>query len=135
MEKICFFGAKLAATTNNIAYTKDVLMTYNVSSYPPRTDTNYIPANKDIVYETLLKIDAECHPKYLYAYIAQCKNEMLAATLTRRGLRTHTIMKALLGLRYNPLKWELYLYVLLNIIRIPNSTLDKILRARYLKRS
>ena len=125
------FWAKLTVN-NRIAYTKDVLMTYNISSFPLGNESNHIPKEQDVLFETLLQIKTDSNPKHISAYIAQCK-KMLVTTLTRRGLRTRAIKESIAGLRYNPFKWELYLYLLLNIFTISSVRLDSILRRRYLK--
>lgn len=135
-ERVCqgedlIFWSKLAAQYK-IAYTKDVLMTYNISSFPLGNETKNNPNEKDVLFETLRIIKSNYKPKYISSYIAQCK-KMLVATLTRRGLRFRAIKEALLGLRYDLSKWELYLYIIWNITGLSKGKLDVIQRRRYLK--
>lgn len=106
--------ARLAAR-NKIAYSKKVLATFNVEGYEVKEKPKRIPAEKDIVGEELLKIKRDHSPAYISHYISHW-HKMRSSIYMRLGMRKKSIREAMIGLRFNPLNYKLYAFILLNML-------------------
>lgn len=94
------------------AYSLNAYAIFNMEGYDKNERPKRIPADVDVVgYE--LKQLWKTHPnvKGLKHYIAHW-HKMRSSIYLRLGMRKKSIREALIGLRYAPLNWKLYVYAL-----------------------
>ena len=109
--------ARIAVRTN-WAYSMKLLAQFNVEGYDMKERPKRIPAEVDIVGDEL-KLMWKKSPKVkgMKRYIAHW-HKMRCSIYMRLGMTKKSIVEALRGLKYHPLNYKLYAYILLNIIPI-----------------
>lgn len=83
---------------------------YNVSEKPKR-----IPAEQDLVGNELSVLWHIHHTPYMKQYISHW-HKMRSSIYMRLNMRKNSINEALKGLKYSPLNYKLYIYILLNLL-------------------
>lgn len=106
--------AKLACRFK-IAYCKKPLAVFNVEGYNIKDKPKRIPPKDDFVGNELLKLKQEFHPTYINRYISHW-HKMRSSIFMRLHQRRNSIKEALIGLRYYPLNYKLYAFILLNLL-------------------
>jgi glycosyltransferase involved in cell wall biosynthesis len=100
------------------AYSMKPLAQFNVEGYDMKDRPKRIPAEVDVVGDEL-KLMWKKSPKIkgMKRYIAHW-HKMRCSIYMRLGMKRKSINEALRGLKYHPLNYKLYAYILLNIIPI-----------------
>ena len=100
------------------AYSLKALAQFNIEGYEVNERPKRIPAEIDIVGDELKRMYKN-NPKVigLRHYVAHW-HKMRSVIYLRLSMRRKSVHEALKGLRYNPLNYKLYAYILLNIIPI-----------------
>lgn len=106
--------ARLAARYR-IAYCREAKATFNVEGYNVKERPKRIPADVDIVGRELKKLAGEFHPAGINGYISHW-HKMRSSIYMRLSMRRRSIREALIGLRYAPLNYKLYVYIALNML-------------------
>lgn len=106
--------AKLA-TFNQIAYNKAPYAQFNIEGYSLCEKPKRIPAQKDIVGYELQQLLKKTHKPYLRHYLSHW-HKMRSSVYMRLNMRKKSIHEAYIGLKYNPLNYKLYVYIILNLI-------------------
>lgn len=105
------------AVNGNIAYAKQAYAVFNVEGYSISEKPKRIPAEQDIVGQEL-KALLKAHPsKELRLYNALW-HKMRSSIYLRLRMRKKSIREALISIRYNPLNYKLYIYIVLNLLPI-----------------
>ena len=109
--------ARIAVRTQ-WAYSMKPLAQFNVEGYNMKDRPKRIPAEVDIVGNELKQMFKN-NPKVkgLRHYVAHW-HKMRCSIYLRLGMKKKSIDEALRGLKYHPLNYKLYAYILLNIIPI-----------------
>lgn len=107
--------ARIAVRTQ-WAYSMKPLAQYNVEGYAVSERPRRVPAEVDIVGAELKKMWQE-YPKAkgLKRYIANW-HKMRSSVYMRLGMKKNSIKEAIISLRYYPLNYKVYAYILLNIL-------------------
>ena len=98
------------------AYSLKALAQFNVEGYDMKERPKRIPAEVDVVGDEL-KLMWKKSPKVkgMKRYIAHW-HKMRCSIYLRLGMKKKSIIEAFRGLRYHPLNYKLYAYILLNIV-------------------
>ena len=109
--------ARIAVRTN-WAYSLKPLAQFNMEGYEMNERPKRIPAEEDVVGSEL-RLMLKNNPKLkgLRYYVAHW-HKMRCSIYMRLGMKRKSIVEALRGLKYHPLNYKLYAYILLNIIPI-----------------
>ena len=101
--------AKLA-TFYQIAYAQ-----FNIEGYLLNEKPKRIPAPIDVVGNELLRLLRQQPKPYLRQYLSHW-HKMRSSIYMRLSMRKESINEAIVGLKYNPKNYKLYIYILLNLI-------------------
>lgn len=105
------------AVNGKIAYAKQAYAVFNVEGYSISEKPKRIPAEQDIVGQEL-KALLKAHPsKGLRLYNALW-HKMRSSIYLRLKMRKKSIREALISIRYNPLNYKLYIYIVLNLLPV-----------------
>lgn len=105
------------AVNGEIAYNKQAYAIFNVEGYSINEKPKRIPAEQDIVGQEL-KALLKAHPsKGLRLYNALW-HKMRSSIYLRLKMRKKSIREALISIRYNPLNYKLYIYIVLNLLPV-----------------
>lgn len=101
------------ATRTHWAYSLKSCAIFNVEGYGVNERPKRMPAEVDVVGQEL-RLLWKSYPKQkgVRRYIANW-HKMRSSIYMRLGMRKKSIREAFIGLRYAPLNWKLYIYVLL----------------------
>lgn len=106
------------ATRTHWAYSLKPYAIFNMEGYNKNERPKRIPADIDVVGNELKQLwKQNPQPKGLKHYIAHW-HKMRSSIYLRLGMRKKSIREALIGLRYAPLNWKLYGYVVLALFRV-----------------
>ena len=108
--------ARIAVRTN-WAYSLKPLAQFNIEGYEMNERPKRIPAEVDVVGSELRLMYKDNSCKGLRQYVAHW-HKMRSSVYMRLGMKKKSIVEALHGLKYHPLNYKLYAYILLNIIPI-----------------
>ena len=109
--------ARIAVRTQ-WAYSLKPLAQFNMEGYEVNERPKRIPAEVDIVgNELVMMYNNNPKTKGLKHYVAHW-HKMRSVIYLRLSMRRKSISEALLGIRYNPLNYKLYAYIVLNILPI-----------------
>lgn len=104
------------ATRTHWAYSLKPYAIFNMEGYNKNERPKRIPADIDVVGNELKQLwKQNPQPKGLKHYIAHW-HKMRSSIYLRLGMRKKSIREAFIGLRYAPLNWKLYGYVVLAFI-------------------
>lgn len=108
--------ARIAVRTN-WAYSLKEYAVFNIEGYDMKERPKRIPAEKDVVGDELKKMWRE-NPeiKGLKHYIANW-HKMRCSIYLRLDMYGKSIKEAMTGLRYHPLNYKFYAYIILNIYK------------------
>ena len=106
--------AKLA-TFYQIAYNKLAYAQFNIEGYLLNEKPKRIPAPTDVVGNELLRLLRQQPKPYLRQYLSHW-HKMRSSIYMRLSMRKESINEAIVGLKYNPKNYKLYIYILLNLI-------------------
>lgn len=106
--------AKLA-TFYQIAYNKLAYAQFNIEGYLLNEKPKRIPAPTDVVGNELLRLLRQQSKPYLRQYLSHW-HKMRSSIYMRLSMRKESINEAIVGLKYNPKNYKLYIYILLNLI-------------------
>lgn len=106
--------ARLAARYK-IAYSLKPLAIFNVEGYEMKERPKRIPAEEDYVGQELVKLKDEFSPRGINRYISHW-HKMRSSIYMRLGMRGKSIREAMIGLRYNPLNYKLFAYIIINML-------------------
>lgn len=105
------------AVNEEIAYSKLPYVIFNIEGYSVSEKPKRIPAEQDIV-GLELKALLKAHPsKGLRLYNALW-HKMRSSIYLRLRMRKKSIWEALISIKYNPLNYKLYIYILLNLFPV-----------------
>lgn len=105
------------AVNEEIAYSKMPYVIFNIEGYSVNEKPKRIPAEQDIV-GLELKALLKAHPsKGLRLYNALW-HKMRSSIYLRLKMRKKSIWEALISIKYNPLNYKLYIYILLNLFPV-----------------
>lgn len=105
------------AVNGKIAYAKQAYAVFNVEGYSISEKPKRIPAEQDIVGQEL-KALLKAHPsKGLRLYNALW-HKMRSSVYLRLKMRKKSIREALISIKYNPLNYKLYIYIVLNLLPV-----------------
>ena len=109
--------ARIAVHTH-WAYSRNALSVFNIEGYEINERPKRIPAEVDIVGNELKSMHKN-NPniKGLKRYIAHW-HKMRCSIYMRLGIKKKSIREAVIGLRFQPLNYKLYAYIILNLIPI-----------------
>lgn len=106
------------ATRTHWAYSLKPYAIFNMEGYNKNERPKRIPADIDVVGNELKQLwKQNPQTKGLKHYIAHW-HKMRSSIYLRLGMRKKSIREALIGLRYAPLNWKLYGYVVLALFRV-----------------
>ena len=106
------------ATRTNWTYSLKPYAIFNMEGYNKNERPKRIPADIDVVGNELKQLwKQNPQTKGLKHYIAHW-HKMRSSIYLRLGMRKKSIREALIGLRYAPLNWKLYGYVVLALFRV-----------------
>lgn len=106
------------ATRTHWAYSLKPYAIFNMEGYNKNERPKRIPADIDVVGNELKQLwKQNPQTKGLKRYIAHW-HKMRSSIYLRLGMRKKSIREALIGLRYAPLNWKLYGYVVLALFRV-----------------
>lgn len=106
------------ATHTHWAYSLKPYAIFNMEGYNKNERPKRIPADIDVVGNELKQLwKQNPQAKGLKHYIAHW-HKMRSSIFLRLGMRRKSIREALIGLRYAPLNWKLYGYVVLALFRV-----------------
>ena len=112
------------ATRTHWAYSLKPYAIFNMEGYNKNERPKRIPADIDVVGNELKQLwKQNPQAKGLKHYIAHW-HKMRSSIYLRLGMRKKSIREALIGLRYAPLNWKLYGYVVLAFIANRQRTTD-----------
>lgn len=112
------------ATRTHWAYSLKPYAIFNMEGYNKNERPKRIPADIDVVGNELKQLwKQNPQTKGLKHYIAHW-HKMRSSIYLRLGMRKKSIREALIGLRYAPLNWKLYGYVVLAFIANGQRTTD-----------
>lgn len=106
--------ARLAANYK-IAYSRKALAIFNIEGYNFSDRPKRIPSEFDYVGNELEKLRQQYHSPGLCKYNSQW-HKMRSSIFLRLLMKKKSIREALIGLRYNPLNFKLYAYIILNLL-------------------
>ena len=104
------------ATRTHWAYSLKPCAVFNVEGYGVNERPKRIPAEVDVVGQEL-RLLWMAYPKQrgMKHYIANW-HKMRSSIYMRLGMRKKSLKEALISLRYNPLNYKVYAYIILNLI-------------------
>lgn len=106
------------ATRTHWAYSLKPYAIFNMEGYNKNERPKRIPADIDVVGNELKQLwKQNPQAKGLKHYIAHW-HKMRSSIYLRLGMRKKSIREAFIGLRYAPLNWKLYGYVVLALFRV-----------------
>jgi len=103
------------AVNGSIAYSKRPLAVFNVDGYDMGDKPKRIPAENDVVGKELNVLLAKYPSKDLRHYNALW-HKMRSSVYMRLNMRKSSIKEATIALKYAPLNYKLYIYILLNLL-------------------
>lgn len=103
------------AVNGPIAYSKRPLAVFNVEGYDMGDKPKRIPAENDVVGKELNALLAKSPSKGLRHYNALW-HKMRSSVYMRLNMRKASMKEAAIALRYAPLNYKLYIYILLNLL-------------------
>lgn len=103
------------AVNGMIAYSKRPLAVFNVEGYDMGDKPKRIPAENDVVGKELQLLLAKYPFKGLKHYNALW-HKMRSSVYLRLNMRKASIKEAAIALKYAPLNYKLYIYILLNLL-------------------
>lgn len=106
--------ARLAARYR-IAFSRKPLAVFHVEGYHFTDKPKRMPDPTDKVGQQLEALAKASRPKHIALYISHW-HKMLSSVYLRLGMRKESIREALYGLRFHPLNYKLYAYILLNFL-------------------
>ena len=107
--------ARLAARYK-IAYSRKPGAVFNCEGYYRFTDKpKRMPDPRDTVGQQLEALAKASRPEHIALYISHW-HKMLSSVYLRLGMRKKSIREALYGLKFHPLNYKLYAYILLNFL-------------------
>lgn len=106
--------ARLAARYG-IAYSRKVGAVFNFEGYHITEKPKRKPASEDIVGRQLEALAWEFHPRYINLYISHW-HKMRSSVYLRLGMRKACLKEAFCGLKFQPLNYKLYIYILLSFV-------------------
>ena len=106
--------ARLAANYK-IAYSRKALAIFNIEGYNFSDKPKRIPPEFDYVGNELEKLRQQYPSSGLRKYNAQW-HKMRSAIFLRLSMKKQSIQEAFIGLKYNPMNFKLYAYIILNLL-------------------
>ena len=103
------------AVNGMIAYSKRPLAVFNVEGYDMGDKPKRIPAENDVVGKELQLLLAKYPFKGLKHYNALW-HKMRSSVYLRLNMRKASIKEAAIALKYAPLNYKFYIYILLNLL-------------------
>ena len=103
------------AVHNEIAYSRKIMAIFHVEGYNVSEKPKRIPAEQDLVGNELSSLWYLYHPSYMKQYISHW-HKMRSSIYMRLNMRRKSMNEALKGLKYSPLNYKLYLYILLDLL-------------------
>lgn len=103
------------AVNGMIAYSKRPLAIFNVEGYDMGDKPKRIPAENDVVGKELNALLVKYPSKGLRHYNALW-HKMRSSVYLRLNMRKGSIKEAVIALKYAPLYYKLYIYILLNLL-------------------
>ena len=103
------------AVHNEIAYSRKIMAIFHVEGYNVSEKPKRIPAEQDLVGNELSALWYLYHPSYMKQYISHW-HKMRSSIYMRLNMRRKSMNEALKGLKYSPLNYKLYLYILLDLL-------------------
>lgn len=103
------------AVNGMIAYSKRPLAIFNVEGYDRGDKPKRIPAENDVVGKELDALLVKYPSKGLRHYNALW-HKMRSSVYMRLNMRKASMKEAAIALRYAPLNYKLYIYILLNLL-------------------
>ena len=103
------------AVNGMIAYSKRPLAVFNVEGYDMGDKPKRIPAENDVVGKELQLLLANYPFKGLKHYNALW-HKMRSSVYLRLNMRKASIKEAAIALKYAPLNYKFYIYILLNLL-------------------
>ena len=88
---------------------------FNIEGYLLNEKPKRIPAPIDVVGNELLRLLRQQPKPYLRQYLSHW-HKMRSSIYMRLSMRKESINEAIVGLKYNPKNYKLYIYILLNLI-------------------
>lgn len=98
-----------------IAYSRKIMAIFHVEGYNVSEKPKRIPAEQDLVGNELSVLWHIHHTPYMKQYISHW-HKMRSSIYMRLNMRKNSINEALKGLKYSPLNYKLYIYILLNFL-------------------
>lgn len=115
--------AKLACQFN-IAYSKVPKAVFCQEGYKSTEKPKRLPAENDFVGNELLILKEKFNPPYINQYLSLW-HKMRSSIYMRLGMSKESMKEALIGLKFNPLNYKLYAFILLNLLPSPLSPFKK----------
>ena len=103
------------AVNGMIAYSKRPLAVFNVEGYDMGDKPTRIPAENDVVGKDLQLLLAKYPFKGLQHYNALW-HKLRRSVYLRLNMRKASIKEAAIALKYAPLNYKFYIYILLNLL-------------------
>lgn len=88
---------------------------FNIEGYDLKEKPKRYPAFEDKVGYELKRLRENHNQPFLRFYISHW-HKMRSSVYMRLGIRKHSIKEAIKGLKYNPMNYKLYAYILLNLL-------------------
>lgn len=98
-----------------IAYCRKPLAIFNVEGYSVNERPKREPAKKDIVASELKRLKKSFDPPYISRYISSWY-KMRSSIYMRLRQRKNSIREAFYALRYNPINYKVYAYIVINLL-------------------
>lgn len=105
------------AINEKIAYDKKAYAVFNVEGYSINEKPKRIPAEQDIVGQEL-KALLKAHPSKGLRLYNGLWHKMRSSIYLRLRMRKKSIREALISIKYNPLNYKLYIYIVLNLLPV-----------------
>ncbi len=103
------------ACRHKIAYSRKPMAVFNIEGYDLKEKPKRYPAFEDKVGYELKRLRENHNQPFLRFYISHW-HKMRSSVYMRLGIRKHSIKEAIKGLKYNPMNYKLYAYILLNLL-------------------
>lgn len=103
------------ACRHKIAYSRKPMAVFNIEGYYLKEKPKRYPAFEDKVGYELKRLRENHNQPFLRFYISHW-HKMRSSVYMRLGIRKHSIKEAIKGLKYNPMNYKLYAYILLNLL-------------------
>ena len=103
------------ACRHKIAYSRKPMAVFNIEGYDLKEKPKRYPAFENKVGYELKRLRENHNQPFLRFYISHW-HKMRSSVYMRLGIRKHSIKEAIKGLKYNPMNYKLYAYILLNLL-------------------